>query len=151
MTGLSHAVTGVFLVVAIKEPAVALPAAFLSHFVIDALPHYDHKDLMPKPGLYKTVLISDAVLSIGVLMFFVLTLNEPAWLIFAGGLLGIAPDLMWFPAVVEGKVAPKNKNNILHLIRRFHAWIQWYEGPKGLYVEAVWIILMVAAIWSIGR
>jgi hypothetical protein len=150
MTGLNHAVTGVFVVVAVSQPALALPAALLSHFVIDALPHYDHKDLLPNLKKYKLVLVFDALLSFGLLTFFAFILDEPAWLIFAGGFLAIAPDLMWLPAITKGKTAPRDQDSLLHLIRRFHAWVQWSEGPRGLYIEIIWFVLMLILIWTIG-
>ncbi|HEY5549991.1 MAG TPA: hypothetical protein VIK37_02195 [Candidatus Saccharimonadales bacterium] len=151
MTGINHAITGALVAVVIKEPALALPAALLSHFVIDAIPHYDHRDLMPNPRAYKTVLVLDAILSVGLIVFLALTLNESAWLIIAGGFLGIAPDLMWLPAIAQGRVAPRNKGNFLHQVRRFHAWIQWSEGPRGLYVEIAWFGLVFILIWNVGR
>ena len=151
MTGINHAVTGVLVAVAIKQPAVALPAALLSHFVIDALPHYDHKDLLSNLRLYKIVLVSDAILSMVLLLFLAFALSGPDWLIIVAGFLGIVPDITWLPAIAEGQVAPRHRRNLLHLIRRFHAWVQWSEGPRGLYIEIIWFILIFILVWSIGR
>ena len=40
MTTANHLVVGAIIGVAIKQPLVALPVAYGSHFVLDALPRY---------------------------------------------------------------------------------------------------------------
>jgi len=153
VTGLNHAVTGALVAVAVKQPALALPLAFLSHFVIDAIPHYDHKDLPPHRGRYQLVLLLDAFFSIVLLgVLTLLVTNTSPWLIFACGLLGILPDVMWLPYFITGQPSKmSDSKNLLHLARRFHAWVQWSEGPRGLYVEIIWFVIMFALIWNIGR
>jgi len=127
---------------AIKRPELALPAAFLSHFVIDAIPHYDHKDLLPNRTLYKLVISLDIIFSVVLLLILATALNRPAWLIISGGVLGILPDTMWLPAIITGKRAKMDQKNLLHFLRRFHAKIQWSESPKGAFVEAAWFLIM---------
>ena len=41
MTATNHVATGVLIAVVVPDPWVALPLAFASHFVCDALPHFD--------------------------------------------------------------------------------------------------------------
>ena len=41
MTAPNHALTGALIGLTISNPALALPLAFLSHLVCDAIPHYD--------------------------------------------------------------------------------------------------------------
>src|SRR5206468_8014016 len=41
MTATNHALTGAFIGLAVGNPLVAIPAAFASHFICDALPHFD--------------------------------------------------------------------------------------------------------------
>ncbi len=40
MTGFNHAVTGALIAGAVGNPFLAIPLAFASHFVLDAIPHF---------------------------------------------------------------------------------------------------------------
>lgn len=41
MTATAHALVGAVLASKIVNPAIGIPAAFISHFVMDAVPHWD--------------------------------------------------------------------------------------------------------------
>jgi len=43
MTITNHILAGAIIGAVIKEPALALPIAFASHFVMDALPHFGYE------------------------------------------------------------------------------------------------------------
>ncbi|MBI2588950.1 hypothetical protein HYW35_01970 [Candidatus Saccharibacteria bacterium] len=150
MTGINHAITGALVAVAVKQPALALPMAFLSHFVIDAIPHYDHKDLLGRRRLYKIVLVLDAILSLGLLVVLVMILKQPPWIIISCGLLGILPDAMWLPTILQGRLPRINKATLLGQLRQFHKTIQWSEGRRGLYVEIMWFMAMLILVLYIG-
>lgn len=149
MTGLNHAVTGVLVAVAIKQPAVALPAAFLSHFVIDMLPHWDYK----VPGLAKMrhlVTGVDLLASTWLIILLAFLLPSHGWLALFGGFLSILPDTMWLPYILHGKSSPMHKNTPLHMTRRFHSKIQWSESQLGLIVEIIWFVLMLLLLIKIS-
>lgn len=40
MTGFNHATTGALIAAAVGNPFVAVPLAFASHFIMDAVPHF---------------------------------------------------------------------------------------------------------------
>lgn len=146
MTGLNHAVTGALVAAAINNPAIALPAALLSHFAADAVPHWDYKVPSGLRGR-QTVMLIDLIMSLWLLFTLVLIVDAAAWVILAGGLLAIAPDVMWLRFFISGRSSIKsNKNGWMNKLRRFHRWIQWSETPKGIYVEAAWFVLMVVLI-----
>lgn len=152
MTGLNHAATGALVAVAIHNPAIGLPAAFLSHFLTDMLPHWDYYRLTSKQSKRWTNGAVDFCLSLVLLVILVLTLNAPAWLIFAGGLLGILPDAMWIPYLIWRRPSIQgNTKSILNRIRRFHIHIQWFETTKivGLYSEIIWFVLMIIFIYKV--
>ena len=145
MTGLNHAVTGALVAVAIKQPAIALPAAFLSHFAIDMLPHWDYKI----PGLARMrrlVIGIDFLASFWLIFLVSILLPESGWLALAGGFLAIVPDAMWLPYILHGVQSPAHKNTLLHIARRFHLKIQWSETSIGLAVEAAWFVLMLTLL-----
>lgn len=148
MTGLNHAVTGALVAVAIKQPAVALPAAFLSHFAIDMLPHWDYKI----PGLARMrrlVIGTDLLASVWLITLIAILLPSHGWLAFFGGFLGILPDTMWLPYILHGNSSPADKQTPLHLLRRFHLKIQWSESRVGFIVEILWFVLMLLLITKI--
>jgi len=151
MTGLNHAATGVLVAVIVKQPALALPLAFLSHFAVDAVPHFDHKDLLLRPRLFRTVVGLDAVLTVLLLVILAGILNIPSWLVIASGLLATLPDLMWLSAILRGKIDNPAGENLLAKINGFHKNIQSWEGSRGAYVEIVWFSVILAFILKIGR
>jgi hypothetical protein len=146
MTGLNHAVTGALVAAAIKEPAIALPAAFLSHFAADAIPHWNYR---LKEGYRQLAMIMDLTLLLSVLLILSVTVDASPKLIIAGGFLGALPDAMWLPYIMAGKKAPNDKKNLIHIMRKFHGFIQWSETSKGIYIEAAWLIITLFLIYQI--
>jgi hypothetical protein len=147
MTGLNHALTGAAVAAAINQPALALPAALLSHFLTDGIPHWDYQ-LKPHIARRQLVMLADLALSLALLLFLGVTVDANPWLIIAGGLLGIAPDFMWLPYFISGKESKMHRNTPVHLIRRLHMRIQWSETSNGLFIEMVWFLLI---LWLIYR
>ena len=141
MTATSHATIGALIATAVQQPALALPLAFLSHFVADAVPHYGipgHAGFGAtlKHWSGKAVGIADPILLI---CFFVLLLylGVPLY-IFLAALLACSPDLEWLFAFLiyelRGKKAPRS------FLASFHIRIQWCEKPWGYAVEALVIV-----------
>lgn len=144
MRAINHTVTGAAVGAAIGTPWLALPAALISHFVLDMIPHSgggNHTSLY-----FKIELATDAALSAAFLLAIVL-LQLPHWqLIVACGILGAAPDLLWLPYWIwdlQGR--PREKGRI----GKFLGWIQWSETPAGYYLEAVWLASALYAFFQI--
>src|SRR5690349_19130048 len=97
MTATNHVLTGALIAVVVHNPVVALPAAFLSHFVLDAIPHYGNKKLKIDSSGYRTLLVSDMSLAAYFLAFLLIVQPPYAWLAVACGILAASPDLMWIP------------------------------------------------------
>lgn len=76
-------------------------------------------------------------------------LDVNAWLFFFGGFLGILPDTMWLPYIINGRETPRHKNTPLHMLRRFHMKIQWSETYKGFMVEVLWLIILLALLFKL--
>ncbi len=149
MTGLNHALTGATVAAAINEPALALPAAFLSHFLADMVPHWNYEVPGGTRGRIK-VMVADLVLSLILLGVLAATVNAKPWIILAGGLLAISPDIMWLEYFLTGRPSIKgNPKRLINRVRQLHKWIQWSETPWGIYVELVWFISMLFLIYKI--
>ncbi len=159
MSGLNHVATGALVAVAINRPILALPAAFLSHFVIDALPHYSHGALLlSRPKLYRLVIILDALFSAALLVSLAIILNRSAWLVIGGGILALLPDLMWFSVLKNHKFPKADSKTLLDRLRRFHSKIQIHESPDGvnfspreICFEVAWFVAVLILILHIGR
>ena len=90
MTGLNHALTGATVAAAINRPILSLPAALLSHFAVDIIPHWNYR-LKPH-SKRQLVMAVDLSLCIVLLLVLAATVNADPYLILFGGLLGILPD-----------------------------------------------------------
>lgn len=149
MTIINHVTTGALVAVAIDKPAIALPAALLSHFVLDAVPHWDYKF---KNVFHKQAAIMiDMTLTLWLLVVLAASFHASARLIIAGGFLGILPDAVWLPEIVQGKPIPMNRKTPLHYLRRLNAWFQWSESPNGKYVEIAWFIATLSLLVLVLR
>lgn len=150
MVALNHALTGAVVAAAINQPVIALPAALLSHFAIDSLPHWNY--WVPGQRRFrKWVIYSDMLFSLGLLGILAIAVTDTQWwLIIAGGLLAISPDMMWFPYLILGKNTPADTGSLLHRLRRFHLRIQWSETSPGLFIEMAWLALMLNLFFQVA-
>lgn len=144
MTATNHALTGAIIGLTVVNPLVAMIAAFVSHYICDAIPHYDSADpdrLRKKS--FRAYLVADTVLC--VLLVILLALTQPAVWILASlcAFLATSPDLFWI-------------NRYRHILRRtnwspnwhsrFASKIQWFERPIGAVVEVVWFVLAIVLL-----
>jgi len=153
MIATNHALTGAVIVLAVKQPALALPLAFLSHFILDAIPHFGiHEDEPVKRNghwLFKSVVSSDVILAVTSLIAVPLIFggDVSGWWILLGMFAGISPDSIWiyrFLQEVRSKITKPHGR-----FARFHQRIQWSEKPWGLGVELAWIVMMIALMSDI--
>lgn len=141
MTATNHALTGAAIGFIVGQPLIALPVAFLSHFVCDALPHFGSNqptDKWLKSGRFRNMLIVDA--SLCVILVLILAILHPIhWqLASVCAFLATSPDLVWINHYWHLKT--NNHNWKPSLFSRFAGWIQWFQKPIGLVVEAVWFL-----------
>lgn len=102
MLSISHAVTGAFIAVNIGNPYLAIPLILLSHYLEDAVPHWDVGTGMGKgiksPGLALRHEVVDIILA-GLLVFafyphsLSFSLTAPIW----GAFFGLLPDFLEAP------------------------------------------------------
>lgn len=146
MRAINHTITGAAVGAVIGNPVLALPVALLSHLILDIIPHSGDKNVQKSSTRFKIELLVDIALSASFLLALAL-LQPPRWqLLFACGVLGAAPDLIWFPYwVLELQGKPRKFDPV----SKFLAWIQWSEKPWGYYVEAVWLAGSLFVFFSI--
>lgn len=165
MTATNHALTGAALSLLIKRPELAVPAAFLSHFVLDAVPHYNppkmtkkqfknYQEAWNKKLARKSFRI---IFTADMFLFLVTLLSVPLLApsgvspltVFFSALAGAAPDFdggLRFLLRRFGILGKKAKEN--DWFSRYHIAVQWMERPWGIYVELGWFVFI---IWSIAK
>lgn len=141
MTATNHALTGSLIGLIVGSPWLAIPLAFGSHFVLDAIPHFGVSDTKLNSRLFTLYLVLDALLVLA-LFTCIAVLQPTSWVAaFCGAIAATSPDLMWLPDYVrahKGKALAKHRHIVL-----FHKNIQWFERPIGVFVEVAWSIGLV--------
>ncbi len=146
MTATNHALTGAAIGLIIAQPIVAIPVAFLSHFVCDAIPHYRSSikgENFLKTKSFSNYLVAEVILCI--LIVLVIALNQPNnWaLAIICAFLAASPDLFSFKRY---RYAKENKNYKPGKYVKFASGIQWFEKPIGATVEFAWFIAGIAIL-----
>ena len=111
-----HALVGMVIVAAIPNPLVSLPLAFLSHFAVDMLPHWNWEpDARPLSllGIVLDLILLEIL--IGYLAF-----RSPLQLnLAAGAFFAVLPDLLEAPHIFLGF-----ENRYLQRLLQFQKSIQ---------------------------
>jgi hypothetical protein len=140
MTATNHAMTGALIGLVIGQPLIAIPAAVVSHFVCDALPHYasdmPQEQLHASKGFHNYLMI-EAFLCF--LLVVTLAVVRPEnWLLAAVcAFAAAAPDFLWVPKYLKRRTGHEWQPN---RFSRFAADIQWFQKPIGVWVEAAWFV-----------
>lgn len=149
MTALNHLAVGAIIGTAIGDPWLAVPVAFLSHFLLDALPHFGYslpperlKERDKKP-LFWGVLAADVLLSITLVAWLRLYAGNLA---FVTALVAYTPDIAWLYRYAKERKTGKWESG--SWLSRFHSRIQWCERPWGLTVE---VVMAIACILILGK
>lgn len=144
MTGFSHTTTGVVIALAIHHPAIAVPLAFLSHFVLDALPHYGDDKRDGSDRFFRRFIIADAIAGVGLALFMMFLFPEHKLLIALCGIFATIPDLMWLPNHIRQakNLEEKPRNRIM----QWHQHIQFEHPVWGIVAEIIWAIAMLGFI-----
>lgn len=150
MTATNHALTGAIIGLAVGQPLIALPAAFVSHFVCDALPHYGsaHPDKAIRSDRFRNYLITEA--SLCFLLVLILAVTRPVHWQLASlcAFLAASPDFFWINKYVTVRAGrPWHPN----AFSRFAVGIQWFQRPVGAVVEAAWFVSAVAVLAAFIR
>jgi len=142
MTATNHALTGAVIATVIRQPLLAVPLAFASHFLCDALPHFGVNLKFNSKAMYTWLLFDGlaALLAAGLLLK--IGVQNPMLLAICG-FVAMSPDLSWLYYGLKHKLGIVKSYD---LITKFHHKIQWYQKVPGIFVEFTWAVLMVVII-----
>jgi membrane-bound metal-dependent hydrolase YbcI (DUF457 family) len=145
MTATNHVLTGATIALTIKQPVLAIPLSFLSHFVLDSLPHFGVplQDVFAndKNRFVRIIIFMDTLLTIiaFIILTFFVRFHVANWVVFSCMAAAYAPDSVWlyrFISLYKSRILkPEN------WFTRFHSFIQWGERQWGIWVEAAWFIV----------
>ncbi len=154
MTITNHILAGALIGVAIKEPAITLPIALGSHFVMDALPHFGYKGnkgfgeaLQHRLSYWVGVgSLLTTILVVALLIF------NQLWLALAAGIIAALPDVLGVYNYRKYERHGQKAHGILKIVHvQFHRAIQRYERPWGVYIEiVVFVVLFLLLLGSSG-
>jgi len=146
MTGTNHGMTGAVIALLVKEPALAVPLSFISHFACDSIPHFG---LAPNDKLFdrkfNVTLVMDFLVAVSLMVILGLMFRSQRWLIWACMVAAASPDLAWAYYHLYMQKIKKRKPKFDRL-SRFHIAIQWSQTPKGWFVEVAWFVLIGSII-----
>ena len=152
MLSISHAVVGASIFTVIPNPLIAAPLTLLSHYALDAVPHWDAGTGLStgKKTVYKAIVheIPDLILAVLLVFLFYPTnfsnLVSPSFLLSSPQTLGIFFGLL--PDFLE---APRNflgsEPKILVPLNKFHGSFH-HSIPRALDGLAPQVILLTL-IW----
>lgn len=146
MTTTSHALTGAMIATVVKRPYLAIPLAFLSHFVCDALPHFGLHMLFGSSTMFAWLVV-DGLALLGFSYFFYRKKVKNLPLLAVSGFAAMSPDLAWLYYGLQGSL---HNAEAMGPLSRLHSNIQWFEHPVGILIELAWASLMVWIILKRG-
>lgn len=152
MTATNHSLTGAVVALTVKNPTLAVPLAFISHFILDVIPHHDYFTGENNETIFsrKFNILLTVDFIVALLMFGLIASLFPdrKWFIWLCMALAACPDLAQsYYHLYQGKL--KGRQMKLDPISKFHYGIQNESTYLGAAVEIVWFILAGAIILSL--
>lgn len=155
MTGFNHGITGAVIALSVKNPYVAVPLSFVSHYFQDLIPHWDYgvSRKTDKTGIFFTkkfnlTLLADFCLSVALMVVLALLFPAHKWLIWACMIAAASPDLAWGYYRLYTEHLKKRK---VHYdpVARLHIFVQWSQTKAGGLVEIAWAITSIVIILNL--
>lgn len=142
MLATNHGLTGIVLGAYLPLP-IAIPAAFASHFVMDALPHYGiEQGDRNNSKVYKMIVYCDTFVA---LAFAAALIPLHKWHMELTGWVAYSPDALWVAYYFKnGKNLQFTPSNAF---LRFHQRIQKFERPRGVVVDLTYLALILPVVF----
>ena len=133
--------TGAVIALTVKQPLLAVPLSFISHFVQDAIPHFGFSDARLFSRRFNVFLIADFLFSIFLMIILGIMFPSSKWLIWECMIAAASPDLMWAYYRLHVEHIKKHRPHYGSLAK-LHIRVQWSQTIRGALVEIAWFIAM---------
>lgn len=140
MLATSHSLISALIVSRVSPPQLSLPLVFLSHYLLDIVPHWDTGTGLTSGKKSKKTAVIETLIDLTiafVLVFIFFQKGKPFFpLLWIAVFLGILPDLLEFPALFFN-IRPFP----LNLLEKFHNDIMHRSGklPWGLVCQIIFL------------
>lgn len=138
MTTTSHALTGALIATVIKQPLLAIPLAYFSHYACDSLPHFGINMKFGSRAMYIWLIVDGMCAALFAILLIILGVKNPLYLALAG-FAAMSPDLVWLYYGIRGDLTKPHKFDWL---TKLHSKIQWYQKVPGIVVDVTWVVFM---------
>ncbi len=120
-----HLLVGAAIATKIQIPFLALILAFLSHYLLDALPHYEYsiKNIQTKQWKKTKLEFLKIALDFCAGIALIFAISEKQLIIFAGAILAVLPDASTFFYLITS-------NKILKLHDVFHKAVHFNKNSE---------------------
>lgn len=146
MLSTPHLLVGAAIVKTIPNPAVSLPLAFLSHFALDSVPHWDGSPKSPFSLKTTGWVIVDYLIGSSIVLLLTLGLENQILIIF-GAFLGTLPDFIL--GLYRHLQISLERYSFIRIPNQFHMSIQRnIPFNPGLVVTAVTSLISILILLS---
>ena len=144
MIATNHALTGAAIAVVIKQPILAIPLAFVSHFICDAIPHFGVDLKFNSRAMYTWLIIDGkSVFYRGYYAMGNLSMADGTPTGGVYGFVAMSPDFAWLYYGLNNKLGKVVEYDSL---TKIHHIVQWYQKVPGIIIEISWATLMICII-----
>lgn len=143
MTGVNHILTGAIIGATVKQPAIALPLALASHYVLDSLPHFGFRNWEERSRYrkYLNIVATYDVIILSIVVYSLIS-AAPGWLVIACATLAILPDFVWvYRFTIPERWGTRPPQEGIWLTK-FHYSIQKFEFKEGIVIEIIATLLL---------
>lgn len=150
MRAINHALTGATIGLLVPGPAIALPVALASHFMLDSIPHFGiNEDRLIDEDIqtrwFLVLLLTDAVLCFA-LVAILYESGAAHWLLAAAcAFVAAVPDFMLVPRFYRAKRYGNLSRVSPNPVVSFHDHLQ-RQLPLGAVVEVAWLTAAVVVL-----
>ena len=149
MTATNHGLFGAAIAVTLSnDPVAAVIIAPITHFLLDAIPHFGLPDTELRTRKFFRILAADATVAVITTLIVAFSWSQIWWLVIICAFLAASPDLTHIYYEYINKPL-KSK----HALPRFHSWIQWSASQRrfNIVVELVWFSILFASLVAAGQ
>jgi hypothetical protein len=146
MTGFNHGITGALIAITVKNPVLAVPLSFASHYLTDMIPHFGFKQDVVLGKKFNRFILFDFIFSLVLMVVLGLLFPQQKWLIWICMIAAAIPDIVWWIYRKSVTKWPKGLDSFTKMHFKWNA----KSHVDHFYYDAIWfmgvfgIILLLA-------